>query len=325
VRTLIFGVTGFAGRYLSRELVRRGHAVWGAARSADARAASHPVATCGGPLLRCDVGDAAQVRDVVAAARPDAIVILSGLASPPEADRRPAQAYRVHVAGTVNVLETVAELRRPVRVLMVTSSEIYGRAGIERSPLTEDAPLEPTSIYAASKAAADLAAEVFARARGLDVVRVRPFNHTGPGQRVDFVCPDFARQVADIAGGRRAPVIEVGNLDVRRDFSDVRDVVRGYADALVHGHAGEAYNLCAGQPMAVRSILDDLCAIAGVSPEIRTARERYRPAEVPAYWGSAAKAEAALGWRPEIPWRRTLEDLLSWARTGEANPGSSVE
>ena len=231
----------------------------------------------------------------------------------------------MHVTGTVNVLETVAELRRPVRVLMVTSSEAYGRAGIEGSPLGEDAPLQPTSIYAASKAAADLAAEAFARSRALDVVRVRPFNHTGPGQRPDFVCPDFARQVAEIADGRRPPVIEVGNLDVGRDFSDVRDVVRGYADALAHGRSGEVYNLCAGHPIAIRSILDDLCALAGVSPEIRTASERFRPAEVPAYWGSAAKAETVLGWRPEIPWRQTLGDLLAWSRTGEANREKHVE
>lgn len=325
MRTLIFGVTGFAGRHLAAELVRRGHDVWGAARSLAPRSGTHPVSIGRLPLLRCDVGEVAEVRDAVAAARPDAVVLLSGLASPPEADRRPAQAFRVHVGGTVNVLEAVAELAPAGRVLLVTSSEAYGRAGVAGSPLDEQALLDPTSVYAASKAAADLAAATLARSRGLDLVRVRPFNHTGPGQTVDFVCPDFASQVADIAGGRRRAVIEVGNLDVLRDFSDVRDVVRGYADALERGASGEVYNLCSGRPITIRSILDELCTLAGVRPEIRTVAERYRPAEVPAYWGSSAKAEAALGWRAQLPWSRTLDDLLSWVRTGEAIGESRVE
>jgi len=325
VRTLIFGVTGFAGRYLVGELARRGHEVWGASRSVDPGAVAHPVAIQDLPLLRCDVADRSQVRDVVGAVRPDAVVLLAGLASPPEADRRPRHAFDVHVGGTVSVLETLAEVGRATRVLIVTSSEAYGRAGIDASPLDEDAPLLPTSVYAASKAGADLAAEALARSRGLDVVRVRPFNHTGAGQRVDFVCPDFARQVADIAAGRRAAVIEVGNLDVRRDFTDVRDIVRGYADALENGRAGEAYNLCSGRAITIRSILDELCALAGVAPEIRTTPERFRPAEVPAYWGSAAKAESAWGWRAETPWRQTLADLLAWTGSGEANGGSRVE
>lgn len=325
MRTLIFGVTGFAGRYLVGELARRGHEVWGASRSLDPGSAAHPLSIARLPLLRCDVADAAQVRDVLGAVRPDAIVLLSGLASPPEADRHPAQAFAVHVGGTVSVLQTMAEVCRAARVLLVTSSEAYGRAGIDASPLGEDAPLLPTSVYAASKAAADLAAEALARSRGLDVVRVRPFNHTGAGQRADFVCPDFARQVADIAAGRRAAVLEVGNLDVRRDFSDVRDIVRGYADALEHGRAGEVYNLCSGRAITIRSILDELCALAGVAPEIRSTPERFRPAEVPAYWGSGAKAEAAWGWRAETPWRKTLADLLAWTGSGEATRGPRVE
>lgn len=325
MRTLIFGVTGFAGRYLAAELGRRGHEVWGAARSPATRPGVHPMSIAGLPLLRCDVGEPAEVRDAVAAARPDAVVLLSGLASPPEADRRPAQAFRVHVGGTINVLETVADLVPTGRVLLVTSSEAYGRAGVGGSPLGEAAPLEPTSVYAASKASADLAAAALARSRGLDLVRVRPFNHTGPGQSEAFVCPDFAAQVVEIAEGRRRAILEVGNLDVQRDFSDVRDVVRGYADALERGGAGEVYNLCSGHPVAIRAILDELCGLAGVRPEIRTASERYRPAEIPAYWGSPAKAQAALGWRTEVPWRRTLADLLSWSRGHEANRGPRVE
>jgi len=317
LRVLIFGATGFAGRYLTRELVQGGHEVWGAARSAEADSgAPHPVPLEVRHLLRCDVADGEQVRDVLAASQPDAVTLLSGLASPPEANRHPEQAFRAHVTGAVNVLGAVSELARAPRVLVVTSSEAYGDSGRDTSPLTEDAPLRPSSIYAASKAAADLAAAAFATSRGCDVVRVRPFNHTGPGQRRDFVCPDFATQVAAIAAGERPPVMSVGNLDVRRDFSDVRDVVRGYAAALLHGRSGEAYNLCAGHGTSVREILGTLCELAGIEPEVRQDQSRYRPAEVP---GSAAKAERELGWRPQVPWRQTLADLLAWCRSGEGN------
>ncbi|MEW6268347.1 MAG: GDP-mannose 4,6-dehydratase [Thermodesulfobacteriota bacterium] len=315
MRVLVFGVTGFAGRYLARELVRLGHEVWGAARRpGSAPGSRHPVALDRVRLLRCDVGDPDEVRDALAAAQPDAVVMLAGLSSPPEANRRPQDAYRAHVGGTVNVLSAVATAQRAKRVLAVTSSEVYGRTGRDASPLTEEAPLHPTSIYAASKAAADLAAEAFAVSQGCDVVCVRPFNHTGPGQRADFVCPDFATQVAEIALGRRAPVMEVGNLDVRRDFSDVRDVVRGYVAALVHGRRGETYNLCSGRATSVREILTTLCELADIRPEVRAAAARQRPAEVPAYWGSARKAELELGWRPEIPLRETLRDLLAFSR-----------
>jgi GDP-4-dehydro-6-deoxy-D-mannose reductase len=326
VRVLVFGATGFAGRYLVDELLRRGCDVVGAARRLDAAStAPHPIALDRVPLLRCDVTEPEEVRAVLAETCPDATVLLSGLASPPAANRDPRQAYAVHAMGAVNVLEAVAAVARPIRVLVVTSSEAYGSTGVDHSPLDEDAALKPTTIYAASKAAADLAAGAFVSARGVDVIRVRPFNHTGPGQGAGFVCPDFAGQVAAIVAGRQAPVIEVGNLEVSRDFLDVRDVVRGYADALERGRTGEIYNLCSGSGVTIRSILDDLCALAGVRPEIRVVAERHRPAEVPAYWGSGARAAQVLRWEPTIPWRQTLTDLLDWCRRAEGMSRSRVE
>jgi GDP-4-dehydro-6-deoxy-D-mannose reductase len=327
VRVLIFGATGFAGRYLARDLAALGHQVSGAVRStaSDQGRARHPVPLDVERLLPCDVTDEAQVADAIGAASPDAVVLLAGLASPPEANRRPEDAFRVHVDGTVNVLGVLSRRARATRLLIVTSSEAYGRSGRDASPLHEDAALRPLSIYAASKAAADLAAGSYALARGADVVRVRPFNHTGPGQRRDFVCPDFAGQVAAIAAGRRPAVMEVGNLDVQRDFSDVRDIVRGYVAALLHGKAGEAYNLCSGHGTSIRDILTTLCELAGVAPEVRQDPGRQRASEVPAYWGSAAKAGRELGWHPEIAWRRTLEDLLVWCRDGEAIGDAAVE
>jgi GDP-4-dehydro-6-deoxy-D-mannose reductase len=311
MRVLILGITGFAGGHLAPELERAGHEVIGAARGVEGNRRD----AAGRVLLHCDVARPEDVAAAFAAASPDAVVVLAGVASSPAAQRDPASAYLVHVLGTVHVLTAAARSERRPRILLVTSSEAYGEVSADELPLTEAAPLRPTSVYAASKASADLAGRAFAVSEGLEVVRVRSFNHTGPGQRTDFVCADFARQVAEIAAGRRPPVMEVGNLDVRRDFSDVRDIVRGYAIALERGAAGEVYNLCSGRATLVRSVLEDLCGIAGVRPDVRVAAERRRRAEVPAYWGSARKAEVELGWRPEIPWAQTLADLYRDARS----------
>ncbi|MBM4267588.1 MAG: NAD-dependent epimerase/dehydratase family protein [Deltaproteobacteria bacterium] len=315
MRVLIVGVTGFAGGYLARELSRTGDEVWGAARP-KSETPSRLVLDGGVgeiPVLPCDVTDAAQVAAALDRSSPEAVVLLAGLASPPQADRNASQAYAVHAMGAVNLLEETARRGSGTRVLLVTSGEIYGAVPESELPVREDAALRPTTVYASSKAAADLAGRAFALAKEVDVVRARPFNHTGPGQTTDFVCPDFAAQVASIARGDREPVIEVGNLESRRDFTDVRDVVRGYAAALRRGRSGEAYNLCRGRAVAVGDVLRDLCAIAGIEPEVRTAANRQRRAEIAASFGDPGKARAELGWETAIPWRKTLGDLLASA------------
>ncbi|MDG2305220.1 MAG: GDP-mannose 4,6-dehydratase [Candidatus Binatia bacterium] len=313
MRVLILGVTGFAGGYLAKELVRGGDEVWGAARARPDGRFSKVVEAGGNgfPMLSCDITDAASVSTALQQSRPDAVAMLAGLAFAPVSFLDPAAAYRVHAVGAVNVMEEVVRLDPGIRVLLVTSSEVYGAVEADQLPVTEETPLRPNSLYAASKAAADLAGRAFALSKGANVVRVRPFNHTGPGQKPDFVCPDFASQIAAIAQGRKDPVMEVGNLAPRRDFTDVRDIVRGYAAALEKGRAGEAYNLCQGRAIGIGEILSDLCGLAGVDPEIRTADHRKRAAEVNAHWGSAEKARSELGWQPEVPWSKTLKDLLA--------------
>jgi GDP-D-mannose dehydratase len=282
-----------------------------------------PVPLAVAELRRCDITDEAQVEDVLAAATADAVVLLAGLASPPEANRHPERAFRVHVTGTVNARRDRPAGARDPRA-GGDIERAYGSTGRIASPLDEEAALRPTSIYAASKAAADLAAEAFALARGVDVVRVRPFNHTGPGQRRDFVCPDFATQVAAIAAGHRPAVLQVGNLDAQRDFSDVRDIVKGYVAALLHGKTGKAYNLCSGRGTSIRDLLATPSCSAAIEPEAaRTAAGGA--AEVPADWGSGVKARRELGWQTCIPWRQTLEDLLFWCRAAEGIGAARVE
>ena len=313
MRVLILGATGFAGGYLAEELARQGDQVWGAARARPDGTFSKAVTVQDEelPMVACDITEPASIGQALEDVQPDALVLLAGLAFAPLSARDPARAYQIHAIGAVNVMEEVVRRGGHQRVLLVTSSEVYGAVSDDELPVTEETPLRPNSLYAASKAAADLAGRAFAVSKGADVVRVRPFNHTGPGQKPDFVCPDFARQVAEIAAGVREPVMEVGNLTPRRDFTDVRDIVRGYAAALSRGRAGEAYNLCQGRAVGIGEILEELCTLAGVTPEIRTADHRKRAAEVPAHWGSGDKARAELGWMPQIPWTQTLRDLLA--------------
>ena len=311
MRVLIIGGTGFAGRYLTAELLRQGDEVWVAGRGTLSEAAgSSQVDGESVPSCACDVTDRASVSAALAHSRPEAVVLLAGIASPPIAQRDPEAAFRVHALGAVHVLEEALRHGAGTRVLVVTSSEVYGPPRPEDLPLREDSPLRPHSVYGASKAAADLAAGAFAASRDADVVRVRPFNHTGPGQAHGFVCPDFASQVASIARGRMAPVLEVGNLTPRRDFTDVRDIARGYVAVLKRGTAGEVYNLCSGNEVRIGQILSDLCRMAGIEPEVRSAAGRLRKADVPVAVGSATRADEEFSWRPEIPWQDTLKDLL---------------
>lgn len=313
MRVLILGVTGFAGGYLAEELAGGGNEVWGAARAGADGSFSKAVEVRGAeiPMVSCDITEPGSIRDALESSKPEAVVMLAGLAFAPASFQDPAAAYRVHALGAVNVMEEVVRRNPDIRVLLVTSSEVYGAVEPGELPVTEATPLRPNALYASSKAAADLAGRAFAHAKQANVVRVRPFNHTGPGQKANFVCPDFASQVAAIAQGTKEPVMEVGNLTPKRDFSDVRDIVRGYAAALQKGRSGEAYNLCQGYARGIGDILSELCRLAGVAPEIRATENRKRGVEVPEHYGSFEKARSELGWEPKIPWEQTLTDLLA--------------
>jgi GDP-4-dehydro-6-deoxy-D-mannose reductase len=208
----------------------------------------------------------------------------------------------------MHLLDAAGSAAPASRVLVVTSSDVYGATDAGARPIDETAPLRPIGVYGISKAAADLAAFRHWWATGQAVVRARAFNHTGPGQSPAFVCSDFARQIASIAAGRAEPVLHVGNLDVERDFSDVRDVARGYALLWERGEPGEVYNLCSGIATRVADVVDMLIAESGAAVRIVAEPERRRGREIPTIVGSAARARA-LGWAPAIPLAETLRDL----------------
>jgi len=311
MRALITGIDGFAGRHLAARLRARGDVVHGVVRRADRRAA---LADCGidaATVHVAEVTDAAAVARAVEAVKPDVCFHLAARAFVPGAAADPAAALQVNGLGTLHVLAAVQRHAPGCRVIAVSSADAYGVPAA--LPVTEDCPLQPFSAYGASKAAAEVVAAQWGRS-GLDVVRVRPFNHTGPGQRADFVCPDFARQLVAIAGGHRPPRLTVGDLTPVRDFSDVRDVVDAYIAIAERGAAGAVYNVCSGVGRSIRSVLDDLIAAVGVAVEVVVDADRLRVAEVPVLVGSAAALRAATGWAPRIAWEQTLADLVADAR-----------
>jgi GDP-4-dehydro-6-deoxy-D-mannose reductase len=219
----------------------------------------------------------------------------------------------VNFRGTLNLLLAWRELQFDSRLLYVSSSDVYGLVRDEDLPLREDTPLRPANPYAASKAASEFLAFQFFQGYGLPIVRVRPFNHTGPRQSATFVCSSFAKQIAEVNTGLRPPTVAVGNLQLRRDFSDVRDIVRGYHLLLEKGQPGEVYQLCSGRAVSIEAILQILIAMASRPIQVTVDPSKTRAQEAPVLWGDASKAGQAVGWRPQYELETTLRDLeLYW-------------
>ena len=309
MKVLVTGCTGFVGRHVLAALRSAGHEAVGSDVGSPAGGTS--------TYLPMDVRDPDSIASVLADMAPDAILHLGGIAFVPLGWTQPQRVFHVNTIGTLNVLDAVRQHRPAARVLIVTSAEVYGSHPAP-APLAEDAPYRPDNIYGVAKAAADHAALLYAAHHRLDVMVARPSNHIGAGQSKDFVSSAFASQLAAIAAGA-APRMRVGNLDQRRDFTDVRDVVRAYALLLERGHAGLAYNIASGHLIPVRDLLDGLCGVAQVRPQIEIDPGLFRPDENrPSY--DTARIRDHVGWKPEIPLRQTLEavyaDLLSRRRAG---------
>ncbi|MFT9380868.1 GDP-mannose 4,6-dehydratase [Gluconobacter sp. P5B12] len=258
-----------------------------------------------------DIRDAEAVDTAIAACKPDHCIHLAAISSIGDARQDPNHAWQVNLHGTLHVARSMQRHAPEGTVLFASTAEAYGSTFQRGLPVTENAPLAPGNTYAATKAAADLALGAMAK-EGLNVIRMRPFNHTGPGQSVDFVVPAFASQIAHIAKGLQPPEIHVGNLDAQRDFLDVRDVCDAYLDVLMTAPSlerGTILNLCSGQTRSIRSILDDLIAISGIKADVIIDPTRLRPSDTPIARGDATLARSTLGWAPRIPWLQTLGDI----------------
>ena len=285
--------------------------------------ARHPDATIHTPSF--ELAEGASVLRAVETARPTVCLHLAAVSAIADAHGDPERAWAVNLGGTLALARALLRVAPGCRLLFAGSADAYGASFRSGAPLDEDAPLAPLNAYGATKAAADLALGAMASADGLSVIRFRPFNHTGPGQRDSFALGAFARQVAAIEAGLQPAVIRVGALDAERDFLDVRDVARAYADAATAPLAsGIVLNLASGTPRRIGEVLDDLIRLAGVEVLVETDPARLRPVDIARAVGDASRARATLGWAPEWPWQRTLGDVLDDWRARIRAAGSAL-
>ena len=303
---LVTGAAGFAGSHLIDLLALPGvHAIaWHRPGGSPPREGS------GARWEAVDLLDQAQVQAAIDRARPSAVYHCAGAAHVGRAWDSTEPTLATNVRGTHHVLQALERAGVAARVLVPSSALVYASAD---EALTENHPLLPSSPYALSKLAQEM---LGARTNGsLTVMIARPFNHFGPRQDPQFVASGFARRIADIELGRWAPEISVGNLEARRDLTDVRDTVRAYQMILEHGQPGRPYNICSGRAIAIRELLDLLIARARVPVAVKVDPARYRPNDTPLLLGDHARLRDELGWTPEIPIERTLDDLLEYWRS----------
>jgi GDP-4-dehydro-6-deoxy-D-mannose reductase len=314
-RVLITGITGFAGSHLAEHFLadHPGVEVFGTYRW---RSRRENIEAIEGRirLLECDLSDMTAVRNALEISRPDAIYHLAAQSFVPSSWVSPLQTLTDNVSGQTNIFEAVRSLGLDPAIQIACSSEEYGLVLPDEVPIRETNPLRPLSPYAVSKVAQDFLAYQYFMSYGLRTVRTRGFNHTGPRRGEVFVTSNFAKQVATIEAGKADPVIKVGNLDAVRDFTDVRDMVRGYVLATEKGKPGEVYNLASGKAITIRAMLDKLIALASVEVKVETDPARLRPSDVEVLIGDYSKFHADTGWEPKIPFDQTLEDLLNYWR-----------
>jgi len=317
LRALITGAGGFVGGHLCDYLLA--HTDWELVGTVyPAPPDETRPATSRLRLRYADLRDPEGVEALLSQVQPDRIFHLAAQSFVPASFKDPWETLENNIRAELNVLEAVRRSGSKAWVLVVGSNEEYGAPAPGELPQTEESPLRPNNPYAVSKVAQDFLGLQYHLAYGVPVVRVRPFNHTGPGQSPRFVVPAFARQIARIEAGLQEPVMEVGNLDAARDFTDVRDIVRAYHLALTRGEPGAVYNLASGRPRSVRSVLEMLLSLSRADIHVEQDTSLYRPVDVPVVYGSAEKFHRRTGWEPEIPFEQTLQDTLAYwrSRTG---------
>jgi GDP-4-dehydro-6-deoxy-D-mannose reductase len=308
MRALITGVGGFVGRHLMQHLLASGDEVCGMGRATDVIGMGVP------RLFQADLSDRTSLENVVREAQPEAVYHLAAQSSPAESLGDPWATIGNNMLAQVNLFEALLSAGLRPRVLVVGSSDEYGQVRPEDVPTHENVPLRPTTPYAVSKVGQDVMGFQYFARHGLPVVRVRPFNHTGPGHDARFVIPSLARQLAEIEAGLREPILRVGNLDVERDFTDARDMVCAYRLALVAGVAGDVYNLGRGRSMRIAEMVDELISMCRVRVDLRVDPALLRPADAPRQEADTRKFTSLTGWQPRIPWHTTLRDTFEYWR-----------
>jgi len=314
MKILITGITGFAGSHLADFILREklGTVIGIHRWRSDMRNVRHIMDKV--EFYECDLRDAFSVRDLIDIVKPDKIFHLAAQSFVPTSWKAPTESLTTNIVGQLNIFEAVKKIGINPWIQIACSSEEYGLVYENELPIKETNPLRPLSPYAVSKIGQDMLGYQYFKSFGLRVVRTRGFNHTGPRRAPVFVVSDFAKQIVDIENGRRAPVMYVGNLEARRDFTDVRDMVVGYWLSTEKCEAGDVYNLCSGNAYYIKDILSMLLSKSTVKIEVRQDPARMRPSDVPVLRGDNTKFVSASGWKLTFPFEQTLEDVLNYWR-----------
>jgi len=315
MKILITGVTGFVGSHLAEYCLSLDQQVEviGTCRWRSRRENIEHLEDAIN-LYECDLRDASSVKTLLADIQPERIFHLAAQSYVPSSWNSPGETITTNVIGQLNIFEAMRETNSTASIQIAGSSEEYGLVHPEEAPITEENPLRPLSPYAVSKVAQDMLAYQYFQSYGLKVVRTRAFNHTGPRRGDVFVTSNFAKQIAEIEAGQRPPVIHVGDLNPKRDFTDVRDIVRAYWLSLEHCSLGEVYNVASGKAYRIKEVLKILLDNSEQDIEVVEDPERLRPSDVPLLLGDNSRFCKATGWIPEIPFEQTAKDLLDYWR-----------
>lgn len=315
MKALITGVTGFAGSHLAELLLSRNVEVFATIRPRSPLQNLTPEVTKNVNMIECELRDNVAVRHTIAEVRPDNIFHLAAQSFVPTSWISPADTIENNIIGQLNIFEAVKDLNLlDTGIQIACSSEEYGLVYEDELPIKETNPLRPLSPYAVSKVTQDMMGYQYFKSYGIKAFRTRAFNHTGPRRGEIFVTSTFAKQIALIEKGLQEPVIKVGNLDARRDFTDVRDTVRAYADVVLSGEPGEVYNIATNTTVAIKDLLDMLMKMSDKKIEVAVDPARLRPSDVPVLLGDYSKLNAKIGWKPSIPFEKTISDLLNYWR-----------
>ncbi len=316
MRALITGITGFAGGHLAQALLGHGDQVFGVARDKGQGLAhlSQEIT----PTI-ADLSDAQVIEALLTDTKPDAIFHLAGQAFVPTSWVDPWATFENNIRPQLNILETMVKQNSKARLLIVASNEVYGRVQSQELPVKEENPMRPSNPYGVSKITQDMLGYQFFLSHKIEVIRARPFNHIGPRQSPVFVASSFAKQIAEIEAGLVKPVLRVGNLSTKRDFTDVKDVARAYMLLMLHGVPGEAYNIGTGQAHSIQYLLEVLLSYSNAPITIESDPARMRPSDVPLIYADNSKLHAQTGWTPTYKFEDSLRQVLDYWREDVKN------
>lgn len=308
MKALIIGGAGFVGKHLIRHL--KEDLLW---QIAATKMEQEEILDQEIELFDLDILNVEQVKEVIQKADADYIFHLAALSSVALSWKNPGLTVDINIKGSLNVLDAVKKMAKRPRVILIGSGEEYGRIKPEETPVKEDTVLRPGNLYAATKAAQNMIGKIYADAYQMDLILIRAFNHIGPGQAPMFVVSDFCKQAAEIENKKKEPVIKVGNLSAKRDFTDVRDVVRAYGLLAQKGKSGETYNVGSGHAISIQEILDRILRCTQCSVSVVVEQERLRPIDIPIIEADISKLVEDTGWKPQIALDQTISDtFLYW-------------